>query len=106
MIDETTIKRAVGLLRQAAPGATVIVFGSCARGESTEDSDLDVLVVEPTVTSPLDEITRLSDVLRPLQIPVDLLVASKDTFEYWTDTPNTIYFEAAREGRVFHAPLA
>ena len=103
MIDESTIKQAVDLLQQAAPGSTIIVFGSCARGQSTEDSDLDVMVVEPTVTSPHDEIVRLSDVLRPLGIPIDILVASKGTFEYWADTVNTIYYEIAREGRVFHA---
>ena len=106
MIDEATIKKAVGLLRQAAPDSIVIVFGSCARGQITEGSDLDVLVVEPTVASPHDEIVRLNDVLRPLGMSVDVLVASKETFEYWADTPNTIYYEAAREGRVFHATLA
>jgi predicted nucleotidyltransferase len=106
MIDEATINKAVELLRQAAPGSTIIVFGSCARGEITEDSDLDVLVVEPTVASPHDEIVRLNDVLRPLGMSVDVLVASKETFDYWADTPNTIYYEAAREGRVFHATLA
>jgi predicted nucleotidyltransferase len=103
MIDEATINKAVDLLRQAAPGSTIIVFGSCARGQITEDSDLDVLVLEPTVTSPHDEIVRLSDVLRPLRIPVDVLVASKQTFEYWAGTPNTIYYEVSREGRTFHA---
>ena len=103
MIDEATINKAVELLRQAAPGSTIIVFGSCARGQITEDSDLDVLVVEPTVTSRHEEMVRLSDVLRPLGIPVDVLVASKKTFEYWADTPNTIFYEAAREGRAFHA---
>ena len=106
MIDEAKINQAVELLRQAAPGSTVIVFGSCARGQITEDSDLDVLVVEPTVTSRHEEMVRLGDVLRPLRIPVDVLVASKETFEYWADTPNTIYYEVAREGRVFHATLA
>jgi len=95
----------VELLRQAAPGSIIIVFGSCARGQITEDSDLDVLVVEPTLTSRHEEMVRLSDVLRPLRIPVDVLVASKETFEYWADTPNTIYHEVAREGRVFHATL-
>jgi len=103
MIDETTIQKAVELLRQAAPGSTIIVFGSCTRGEVTADSDLDVLVVEPTVTSHHDEMVRLSDVLRPLRIPVDVLVASKQTFDYWADTPGTIYYEVAQEGRVFHA---
>jgi predicted nucleotidyltransferase len=106
MIDEATIIKAVELLRQAAPGSTIIVFGSCAQDEITEDSDLDVLVVEPTVASPHDEIVRLNYVLRPLGMSVDVLVASKETFEYWADTPNTIYYEAAREGRVFHATLA
>ena len=106
MIDESTINQAVELLRQAAPGSTIIVFGSCARGLITEDSDLDVLVVEPTVTSRDEEMVRLRKVLRPLGIPADVLVASKDTFEYWSDTPNTIYYEVAREGRVFHAALA
>ncbi len=103
MIDEATIQQAVELLRQAAPSATIIVFGSCARGEISEDSDLDVLVVEPTVTSPHDEIVRLSAALRPLRISVDVLVASRETFEYWADTVNTIYYEISREGRVFHA---
>jgi predicted nucleotidyltransferase len=106
MIDEAIINQAVELLRQAAPGSTIIVFGSCARGEISEDSDLDVLVIEPTVNSRHDEMVRLNDVLRPLRISVDVLVASKETFDYWADTPNTIYYEVAREGRVFHATLA
>ncbi|SPE28708.1 DNA polymerase beta domain protein region [Acidobacteriia bacterium SbA2] len=105
MIDEATIKQAVELLRQAAPDATIIVFGSCARGDITDDSDLDLLVVEPKVASRHEEMVRLRKVLRPLGVPADVLVASKDTFEYWSDTPNTIYYEVAREGRVFHAAL-
>jgi predicted nucleotidyltransferase len=96
----------VELLRQAAPGSTVIVFGSCARGQITEDSDLDVLVVEPTVTSREEEMVRLRKALRPLGIPADVLVASKETFEYWAETPGTVFYEAAQEGRIFHATLA
>jgi predicted nucleotidyltransferase len=105
MIDECTIKQAVGLFQQAAPGSTIIVFGSCARGEITEDSDLDLLVVEPKIASRHEEMVRLRKVLRPLGVPADVLVASKDTFEYWSDTPNTIYYEVAREGWVFDATL-
>lgn len=103
LIDEITINKAVDLLRQAAPGATVIVFGSCARGETNEDSDLDVLVVEPEVTDQWDEMVRLRDALSPLRIPADVLVVSQKTFDYWVDTPNTVMYEAAREGRMFHA---
>jgi uncharacterized protein len=103
MIDEATINKAVELLRQAAPDATIILFGSWARGEAKDDSDLDFLVVEPSFTSRHDEMVRLDDVLRPLHIPVDVLVVTRKTYEDWADTPGTVLYEAAREGRVFHA---
>ena len=102
-IDEKTINEAVELLRRAAPGATIIVFGSAARGETTRDSDLDILVVEPTVSDRWDEMVRLRDVLRPLRIPVDVLVYSKETFDYWAETTNTVIYEAVQEGRIFGA---
>lgn len=103
MIDEATISRAVSLLHQAAPGATIILFGSHARGQAGKQSDLDVLVVEPEVAARREEMVRLRDVLRPLRIPADVLVVSEKTFQEWRDTPGTILYEASREGRVFHA---
>ena len=102
-IDEETVMKAVELLRQAAPGATIILFGSCARGEAGEESDLDILVVEAEVTARREEMVRLRDVLRPLRIPVDVLVASERIFREWCDTPGTVFYEAATEGRVFDA---
>ena len=103
MIDEATIQKAVELLRQAAPASTIIVFGSCGRGDFREHSDLDVLVIQPRVTDQWDEMVRLRDALSPLGIVADVLGASQKTFDYWAGTPKTILYEAAREGRVFHA---
>jgi len=80
MMDETTTSKAVALLRQAAPGATIILFGSHARGDACEESDLDFLVVEPEMRAQAAEMVRLRDVLRPLRIPVDILVTSEKVF--------------------------
>jgi len=102
-IDEQTIAKAVELLQRAAPGATIIVFGSCARGEMNEHSDLDVLVVEPEVTNQWEEMVRLRRAMRPLRLAADVVVVSQKVFDQWADTPNTILYEAAHEGRVFHA---
>ncbi|MCC6578852.1 MAG: nucleotidyltransferase domain-containing protein [Phycisphaeraceae bacterium] len=100
MIDESVIQEAIHLLRQAAPsGSSLILFGSSARGETDEDSDLDFLVVEPQVADPLQEAVRLRQALRHLRVPVDVLVASRETFDYWRDTPNTVYNEAYAQGR-------
>ncbi len=103
MIDEGTIQRAVDLLQRAAPGSSIIVFGPHARGDARDDSDLDLLVIEPEVRARRDEIVRLRDILRPLKIPVDVLVTSRETYERWADSPGTVLYEAAREGRRFDA---
>jgi len=65
MIDQNTIDEAVRILMDAAPaGSEVILFGSYARGEVNEDSDLDFLVVEPTLGSRRDEMVRLRMMLK------------------------------------------
>lgn len=104
VIDETTIREAVERIARSAPGSRVIVFGSHARGEADDRSDLDLLVIEPEVENPLAEAVRLQAALAPLAIPVDLVVVSAAKFDYWKDTPNTLYHRAAREGQV-HEPV-
>ena len=102
IVDENTIRKAAELLHQAAPGAGIILFGSYARRQPTPDSDLDFLVVLPHVTSRIDEMVRLRRVLSPLRVPADVLVVAGDQFAEWRDMPGSVYYEAAREGRVLY----
>lgn len=102
MIDPATIQEAAErLLRATPPGTEVILFGSYARGQARDDSDLDFLVIEPVLQSRRNEMVRLRQELRPLQVPVDVLVVSREAFESWKDKPNTVIYLAAREGRSF-----
>lgn len=64
MISEAQIQAVAERLRQTAPDATIILFGSHARGEAREGSDLDILVVKPVVDS--RHARRLSEVLQRL----------------------------------------
>jgi predicted nucleotidyltransferase len=101
VIDQQTINQAARLLLEAAPGSTVILFGSRARGDARPDSDVDFLVVEPRVTNWAQETIRLIDVLRPLLVPADVVVFSRERFEYWKETPNTLPYIALKEGRPY-----
>lgn len=47
------------LLVAAANPESVILFGSYARGDYTKDSDLDLLVILPTVEDRIEEMARL-----------------------------------------------
>ena len=100
-MDEETIEQAAHLLLAAAPGSKVILFGSHARGQAAPDSDLDFLVIEPMVTDHLAEMVRLRAALNPLRISADVLVVSEKVFDEWRDTPNTVIYDAAREGRIY-----
>jgi len=103
MVERNLIDQAANLLLRAAPQSKVILFGSHARGEEVEGSDLDFLVVEPKVRDRLAEMVRLRQALEPVLQPrllsADVLVVSQDQFDRWKNTPNTIYNEAERKGR-------
>ena len=104
MVDSATIEKAVDLLLEAAPaGSRVILFGSHARGDARPDSDLDFLVIEPRVADHRAEMVRLHHVIQPLRVPADVLVTTEGDFQEWHDTPGTVLYEAAKEGRAFDA---
>lgn len=100
--DTEIIKRLTALLIEAAKPQRIIMFGSQARGEASEDSDLDVMAVEEGAADRAAEKVRLNRLLRSFDIPVDLLVVSAGKFNYWRDTPGNIYFEAATEGEFLY----
>jgi predicted nucleotidyltransferase len=100
MISEETIQRAVDRLLEVARPQKIFLFGSYARGEAREYSDLDFLVVERDVGSRHQEMVRLHDALRPMRIPVDIVVARESTFEKWSDVPGTVFHEAKTKGRL------
>ncbi|KAF5428868.1 putative nucleotidyltransferase [Candidatus Methanomarinus sp.] len=102
MISEKTIQEAVELLRKAANPVRIILFGSYARGDITEESDLDFLVIEKKLKACRMETVRLRDTLSPLRIPVDVLVISEKTYQEWKDLPGTVIYEAGLEGRIVY----
>jgi predicted nucleotidyltransferase len=101
MLTDATILEAVNRILRAAPGAEVVMFGSRARNSSQDDSDLGLLVIEPEVAFRQEEMVRLSDLLRPMKMPVDIIVVSRKTFDAWATTPGTVIYEAARVGTRF-----
>ena len=103
MFDDTLITEAGRRLLAAVPPRTrVILFGSAARGELTHDSDLDFLVVERDVENRHAEQARLRRELRPLGVPVDVIVVSEGYAKEWGPAKGSMVHAALTEGRVLH----
>jgi predicted nucleotidyltransferase len=102
MITQPQIAAAVERLARAAQPERILLFGSHTRGEAGEESDLDLLVIETQVPDRAAEIVRLRRLLRPLRIPVDILVYSHAEVERWGSQPGSALFWALREGMVVY----
>ena len=86
----------------AGPIRQIIVFGSHARGTSTADSDLDLLVIEKAVSSRHQEMVRLRRLLSDFDFPIDVLVVSEAEFNDRSDLPSNVYYWAKREGKIIY----
>jgi len=102
MISEQTIQQAAQLLGEAAKPAKVILFGSYARGDAQENSDLDFLAIEPELQDKFREMVRLRQVLRPLRVPVDVLVYSQADINQQQNSCSSAVYWALREGQVLY----
>jgi predicted nucleotidyltransferase len=101
MASRDLIERAANALAEAAGAdSQVILFGSFARGEEKQDSDLDFLVVEPEVSDHFGESARLARLVGELGVPADVVVASRDHVREWGDLPGTMLHDALTEGKI------
>lgn len=99
------ISDVVNRLVAAASPLRLIAFGSAARVELAAANDLDLLVVEPELTSRYSETVRLQKALRGVLMSVDLVVTSQARFDERCRIPGTLEYVAHREGRVLHDSL-
>ena len=105
-VTDTLIDQMVKAVVQEVDAEQVILFGSRARGEEQEGSDVDLVVVEAEPFGPKrsrhKEMVRLYKVLADFPVSADVLVYSHDEVDYWRDSLNHVLARALREGKVLY----
>ena len=103
MLTETQIQEAANRIALALKPKKIILFGSYARGDATENSDLDLMVIEPTTTkSEWDSMIKGRDAVGYMGTGVDVLVYDERTFEHRKDWCSSPIHCARLEGKVLY----
>jgi predicted nucleotidyltransferase len=86
--------------------AEIWLYGSCAKGNPTPESDVDLLVVKSETSEPSRhmglEIARKISRLR-LNLPVETVVVRRDLFLERMKKPFGIYWDLAHHGKLLYA---
>jgi uncharacterized protein len=105
-ITDITLKEMVDIIVEEFHPEKIVLFGSRARGDSTDGSDIDLMVID---SKPFDEqrsrfkeMGRMWHAIRKFCIPVDILLYSTDEVERWKNSINHVIARALREGKVLY----
>ena len=106
-IDQSILKQMIEAIVEEARPSEIYLLGSRARGDFVRQSDIDLLIVEPTPfgadRNRFEEINRLQEVLSSFRIPRDILVYSEEEFRKWAGSTNHIIGRCHREGKLLYA---
>jgi uncharacterized protein len=103
--DKVIEEMAQRIVREVDP-QRILLFGSWARGEANEHSDVDLLVVEREPfgeqRSRREEAARIWRCLSDFRVPTDILVYSVSEVEQRKDSRYHLIGRALREGKILY----
>ena len=93
---------AVERIVSVASPSRIILFGSQTRGTADAGSDIDLMVIEPTVANTALEAARLYQAVGWVGAGIDILVYSESEFARRSKIPGTVLHQALTEGKVIY----
>jgi len=105
-ITPTLMNEIVRRILAVAQPQRIILFGSAATGQMTEDSDIDLLVLESTPDDIREEGLRIRQAVRGLGYPFDVIVMAVERFEESKDVIGGIAYPANKYGKVIYEQAA
>jgi len=89
------------LLAQFNPDK-IILFGSHARGDADEKSDVDLLIINELTEDRFKIMDRMRLLLLPINYAFDVIILSGNEFERDKKYPGTVARYAAKEGIIIY----
>jgi len=102
MVGLSSIEQVAERLAQAVDAERVILFGSHARDDASEGSDVDLLIVAPTTLPRHKRTPPLYRMFRPYPFPMDLLVYTPEEIVQEQAVGQSFIGKILREGRTVY----
>ena len=96
------LQEIVSRLLEVGEPQKIILFGSHARGEASDESDFDLLVIETSLAPRFRRAARYRRALKDFGHPKDVVVWTPDEVAEWQNVPNAFVTTAIREGIVLY----
>ncbi len=100
-IDQNLIERVRNRIVEAFDPEAIYLFGSAARGEQREGSDLDLLVVMdlPEGVTTRSQASNIRKLFLGWRVPMDIVVQAPETFRRTLGKPGRLARIAYRQGK-------
>jgi len=102
MADERLIQEITARIVEAVHPQKVILFGSCARGDQSPDSDIDLIVIQETSLPRHRRYAQIRRLFWGLGQPMDILVYTPEEFDRYCSVPGSLTHTVTREGKVLY----
>jgi len=103
MVNIKDIENVARRLGDAAQAERVILFGSYARGNPSENSDVDFLVVAPSDLPRFKRSRELYQLFKPYPFAMDILVYTPEEIRQDGSNPLSFVASVMKEGKIIYA---
>lgn len=105
-VTDQMLRQMVATIVAVAQPERVVLFGSQARGDARDDSDVDLVVIQPLpfsqTRSRRAEAARVYAALARFKVPKDILLYSRDEVERLSASRTHLLARALDEGKVMY----
>ena len=102
MISEEQIKLIINKIINDYNPKKIILFGSYAIGNPTDDSDIDLLIVKDSNLPVIERNRLVRKLFKDYTYPIDIIVKTSDEFNKYKDIIGTVVYSASKYGKVIY----
>ncbi|HTY22978.1 MAG TPA: nucleotidyltransferase domain-containing protein [Desulfomonilaceae bacterium] len=102
MISKDALKDIIERIKSHIHPEKIILFGSYAAGEATEESDVDLLIVADTDLPVRQRFSAVSRLLGDFPVAFDVILKTPEEYERTKSVVNHIVYFAEKYGKVVY----